>query len=85
MSEATDATDRELQALQKLREVAENQQFPEFDIPHDQLARNKQLEEFQQHMKMKRAVDRGLKVYNTPSNLGLSAKKLISLIQDRYV
>jgi hypothetical protein len=52
----------------------------DFDIPHDQQARNKQLEESQQQTKMKRAVERGLSVWNTPSNLGPSAKKLIVLM-----
>tara|TARA_R110000751_G_scaffold46368_13_gene104435 strand:- start:4423 stop:4671 length:249 start_codon:yes stop_codon:yes gene_type:complete len=53
----------------------------DFDIPHDQLARNKQLEEAQQIADLKKAVKRGLLVYDSKAELGVFAKRLISLMK----
>lgn len=53
----------------------------EFDIPHDQLARNQQLEESQTVAKIKRGITRNILVYDSSADPGQFTKRLISLMK----
>lgn len=52
----------------------------DFDIPHDALARAKQLAEHQALTQFKKAVKRGMAVYEERACLGPYASRLISLM-----
>lgn len=52
----------------------------DFDIPHDQLARARQLTEHQALAQLKRAMKRGMAVYEERACLGGYTSRLISLM-----
>ena len=54
----------------------------DFDIPHDQLARNKQLEKHQQKMMIRRCI----KAYDEiDAQIGPCTKRLVSLMDKYYM
>jgi hypothetical protein len=76
---SSDKLDREM----KKPKVALGEREPksEFDVPHDQLARSEQLEEFQLEVKLKRGIKRNILVYDSGDDPGQFTKRLISLMK----